>query len=286
MVQLPTKNTKRFSIVQNSKTNPKNFRAGLYLADRIIGPGPQHGSAIVFTGRVVSIDIVSVNQQIYSRRRERTWISQVTMNRFWPSLKLIAQVRIARGILCNLEFDNIFPNFLRGDELIDLQYMHQILSSLYLPNNLENRTMGIIEALGKPYLTRSWRLLKTSGVPYPVVQERYVKSSETLNDRNQLTSRNFESLPIREHSHAIPNQRSHLKCYGCGRRGVRRSRCPTCKPNSSRRTNSATNYVIAYAAGTRIPRLILIDINFCGEKERICADRGSLHLQRLSSTTC
>ncbi|GFT08407.1 uncharacterized protein NPIL_694181 [Nephila pilipes] len=70
-------------------------------------------------------------------------------NRFWPSLKLIAQVRIARGILCNLEFDNIFPNFLRGDELIDLQYMHQILSSLYLSNKLENLSMGIIKALGK-----------------------------------------------------------------------------------------------------------------------------------------
>ncbi|GFT48865.1 uncharacterized protein NPIL_358691 [Nephila pilipes] len=69
--------------------------------------------------------------------------------RFWPSLQLLAQVRIARGILCNLEFENVFPNFVHGVGFIDLEYMHQILSSFHLTNVLKNRTMGIIEALGK-----------------------------------------------------------------------------------------------------------------------------------------
>ncbi|GFS68799.1 uncharacterized protein NPIL_435691, partial [Nephila pilipes] len=69
--------------------------------------------------------------------------------RFWPSLQLIAQVRIARGILSNLEFENNFPDFMRGVGLIDLQYMHQILSSLNLETVLKNGTMGIIEMLVK-----------------------------------------------------------------------------------------------------------------------------------------
>ncbi|GFS68007.1 uncharacterized protein NPIL_193591 [Nephila pilipes] len=69
--------------------------------------------------------------------------------RFWPSLQLIAQVRIARGILSNLKFENNFPDFMRGVGLIDLQYMHQILSLLNLETVLKNRTMGIIEVLVK-----------------------------------------------------------------------------------------------------------------------------------------
>ncbi|GFS31196.1 uncharacterized protein NPIL_183641, partial [Nephila pilipes] len=69
--------------------------------------------------------------------------------RFWPSLQLIAQIKIALGILSNLEFENNFADFMRGIGLIDLQYMHQILSSLNLETELKNRTMGIIEVLVK-----------------------------------------------------------------------------------------------------------------------------------------
>ncbi|GFT59369.1 uncharacterized protein NPIL_132431 [Nephila pilipes] len=69
--------------------------------------------------------------------------------RFWPSLQQIAHVRIARGILRNFEFTHVSPDSLFEDELIDLQYMNRILSSLGLPNVLKSRTMGIIEALSK-----------------------------------------------------------------------------------------------------------------------------------------
>ncbi|GFQ99669.1 uncharacterized protein TNCT_601441 [Trichonephila clavata] len=54
------------------------------------------------------------------------------------------------------------------------------------------------------------------------------------------------------------------------------SRCPTCTPNSSQRTDIATN-INAYTAQTKNPRLTLIDITFCGKKGRVCADIGSSH---------
>ncbi|GFU10580.1 uncharacterized protein NPIL_219471, partial [Nephila pilipes] len=71
------------------------------------------------------------------------------MIRFWPSLQLIAHVRIAKGVLRILEFKNVLPDFLLHNASDNLQNMHQILSSLILPKVLENRTMGIIEALCK-----------------------------------------------------------------------------------------------------------------------------------------
>ncbi|GFS68001.1 uncharacterized protein NPIL_193571 [Nephila pilipes] len=85
----------------------------------------------------------------YSSLKKKIWNSLVMIIRFWPSLQQIAQVRIARGILSNFEFTNVIPDSLFEDELIVLQYMHRILSSLDLPNVLKNRTMGIIEALSK-----------------------------------------------------------------------------------------------------------------------------------------
>ncbi|GFT59370.1 uncharacterized protein NPIL_132441 [Nephila pilipes] len=66
----------------------------------------------------------------------------------WLPLQRLAQVRIARGILCNSEFKNVFPDFLRVHGLIDTQYKYRILSSLDLPSVLRNPTMGIIQALG------------------------------------------------------------------------------------------------------------------------------------------
>ncbi|GFT34286.1 uncharacterized protein NPIL_311341 [Nephila pilipes] len=68
--------------------------------------------------------------------------------RKWLPLQRLAQVRIARGILCNSEFKNVFPDFLRGQALVDTQYKYRILSSLDLPNVLKKPTMGIIQALG------------------------------------------------------------------------------------------------------------------------------------------
>ncbi|GFV90324.1 hypothetical protein TNCV_4380391 [Trichonephila clavipes] len=98
---------------------------------------------------------------------------------------------------------------------------------------------------------------------------------------DQMKKRGFfrvkpESSLKREHSHQVPNERS-LRCYGCGKQGVIKSRCPTCNLNASQRTDVATNHINAYTAQTRSPRLTLIDITFCGIKGRVCADTGSSH---------
>ncbi|GFX53074.1 hypothetical protein TNCV_1655331 [Trichonephila clavipes] len=89
---------------------------------------------------------------------------------------------------------------------------------------------------------------------------RHVKASETVNDERQ-----------------VPNERSPLRCYGCGKQGVIKSRCTTCNLNASQRTDVATNHINAYTAQTRSPRLTLVDITFCGIKGRVCADTGSSH---------
>ncbi|GFV39204.1 uncharacterized protein TNCV_1157891 [Trichonephila clavipes] len=75
-----------------------------------------------------------------------------------------------------------------------------------------------------------------------------------------------ERPPKREYSHQVPNERSLLRCYGCGKQGVIKSRCSTCNLNASQRTDVATNHINAYTAQTRSPRLTLIDITFCGIK--------------------
>ncbi|GFV20513.1 uncharacterized protein TNCV_4142741 [Trichonephila clavipes] len=94
----------------------------------------------------------------------------------------------------------------------------------------------------------------------PSGPRRHVKASETVNDGRQ-----------------VPNERYSLRCYGCGKQGVIKSRGPTCNLNSSQRTDVATNHINAYTAQTRSPRLTLIDITFCGIKGRACADTGSSH---------
>ncbi|GFV60260.1 retrovirus-related Pol polyprotein from transposon 17.6 [Trichonephila clavipes] len=86
-----------------------------------------------------------------------------------------------------------------------------------------------------------------------------------------------ECPPKREYSHQVPNERSPLRCYGCWKQGVIKSRCPTCNLNASQRTDIATNHIKAYTAQTRSPRLTLIDITFCGIKGRVCANTGSSH---------
>ncbi|GFW35851.1 transposon Tf2-8 polyprotein [Trichonephila clavipes] len=104
--------------------------------------------------------------------------------------------------------------------------------------------------------------------PLPSGPKRYVKSSEIVNDGRQVSFRKPELPPKREYSHQVPNERSSLKCYGCGKQGVIKSRCPTRNLNASQRTDVATNHINAYTAQTRCPRLILIDITFCGIKGR------------------
>ncbi|GFY07806.1 uncharacterized protein TNCV_4287421 [Trichonephila clavipes] len=91
----------------------------------------------------------------------------------------------------------------------------------------------------------------------PSGPRRHVKTSETFNDGRKVFSRKPESLPKREYSHPVPNERSPLRCYGCGRQRVIKSRCPTCNRNSSQRTDVATNHINAYIAQTRRPRLTL-----------------------------
>ncbi|GFT09901.1 uncharacterized protein NPIL_296491, partial [Nephila pilipes] len=119
----------------------------------------------------------------------------------------------------------------------------------------------------------SWKLRRS----LPSGPKSHVKASETLNDGRQVSSRKPERLPKREYSHEVPTERSSLKCYGCGKQGEIKSRCPTCNPNSSQRTDIATNHITASTAQTRSPRLTLIDITFCGKKGRVCADTGSSH---------
>ncbi|GFY25827.1 uncharacterized protein TNCV_1915771 [Trichonephila clavipes] len=80
-----------------------------------------------------------------------------------------------------------------------------------------------------------------------------------------------------EHILKVPNERSPLRCYDCGKQGVIKSRCPTCNLNASQRTDVATNHINAYTAQTRSPRLTLINITLCGIKRRVCADTGSSH---------
>ncbi|GFT28633.1 uncharacterized protein NPIL_398061, partial [Nephila pilipes] len=111
----------------------------------------------------------------------------------------------------------------------------------------------------------------------PSGPKRHIKASETLSVGRQVPSRKPERLPKREYSHEVPIERSSLICYGSGKQGVIKSRCPTCNPNSSQRTDVATNHINAYTAQTRSPRLTLIDITFCGKKGRVCADIGSSH---------
>ncbi|GFU00704.1 uncharacterized protein NPIL_579191 [Nephila pilipes] len=96
--------------------------------------------------------------------------------------------------------------------------------------------------------------------------KRHVKVSETLNDGRQVPFRKPERLPKGEYSHEVQIERSSLKCYGCGKQGVIKSRCPSCNPNSSQRTDVVTNHINAYTDQTRSPRLTLLD-----------ADTGSSH---------
>ncbi|GFV51434.1 uncharacterized protein TNCV_843741 [Trichonephila clavipes] len=111
----------------------------------------------------------------------------------------------------------------------------------------------------------------------PSGSRRYVKASEIVNYGRQVSFRKPECTPKREYSHSVPNERSPLRCYGCGKQGVIKPRCPTCNLDASQRTDVVTNHINAYTAQTRSPRLTLIDITFCGIKGRVWADTGSSH---------
>ncbi|GFT27159.1 hypothetical protein TNCV_40201 [Trichonephila clavipes] len=111
----------------------------------------------------------------------------------------------------------------------------------------------------------------------PSGPKRHVKARETVNDGRQVSLRKPELPPKREYSHQVPNERSPLRCYGCGKQGVIKSRCTTCNLNASQRTDVATNHINAYTAQTRSPRLTLIYITFCGINGRVCADTGFSH---------
>ncbi|GFX01862.1 uncharacterized protein TNCV_370511 [Trichonephila clavipes] len=107
--------------------------------------------------------------------------------------------------------------------------------------------------------------------------KRYVKASEIVNNGRQVSFRKPQRPPKREYSHQVPNERSPLRCYGNGKQGVIKSRCPTCNLNASQIIDLTTKHINAYTAQTRSPRLTLIDITFCGIKGRVCADTGSSH---------
>ncbi|GFV04049.1 uncharacterized protein TNCV_916731 [Trichonephila clavipes] len=111
----------------------------------------------------------------------------------------------------------------------------------------------------------------------PSGPRRHVKASEIVKDGRQVSFRKPERPPKREYSHQVPNERSPLRCYGCGKQGVIKSRCPTCNLNVSQKTDVATKHINAYTAQTRSHRFTLINITFCGIKGRVCADTGSSH---------
>ncbi|GFX19180.1 uncharacterized protein TNCV_3013241 [Trichonephila clavipes] len=77
---------------------------------------------------------------------------------------------------------------------------------------------------------------------------RYIKASEIVNNGRQVSFRKPECPPKREYSHQVPNERSPLRCYGCGKQGVIKPRCPICNVNASQRTDAATNHINAYTA--------------------------------------
>ncbi|GFW04504.1 uncharacterized protein TNCV_878741 [Trichonephila clavipes] len=51
----------------------------------------------------------------------------------------------------------------------------------------------------------------------PSGPRRHVKASETVDDGRQVSFRKPERPPKREYSHQVPNERSPLRCYGCGK---------------------------------------------------------------------
>ncbi|GFU99132.1 retrovirus-related Pol polyprotein from transposon 17.6 [Trichonephila clavipes] len=117
---------------------------------------------------------------------------------------------------------------------------------------------------------------------FPECKEHYLDiwaeliSPEMLADKLEAFDNIRRSLPSGPRRH-VPNERSPVRCYGCGKQGVMKSRCPICNLNASQRTDVATNHINAFTAQTRSPRLTLIDITFCGIKGRVCADTGSSH---------
>ncbi|GFV64440.1 uncharacterized protein TNCV_955981 [Trichonephila clavipes] len=92
-------------------------------------------------------------------------------------------------------------------------------------------------------------------------------SPEMLADKLEAFDNIRRSLPSGPRRH-VPNERSPLRCYGCGKQGVIKSSCPICNLNASQRTDVTPNHINAYTVQTRSPRLTLIDITFCGIKGR------------------
>ncbi|GFU09597.1 uncharacterized protein NPIL_590691 [Nephila pilipes] len=74
--------------------------------------------------------------------------------RFWPSLQLTAHVKIALGILQNIEFTEVLSDFRFENVVRKLQNVHENLSSLSLPGVMKKRTVCIVGALVKE--TKKW----------------------------------------------------------------------------------------------------------------------------------
>ncbi|GFY16181.1 uncharacterized protein TNCV_2348261 [Trichonephila clavipes] len=82
---------------------------------------------------------------------------------------------------------------------------------------------------------------------------RHVKASEIVNVGRQVSFRKLECPPKREYSHQVPNERSPLRCYDCGKQGVIKSRYPACNLSASQRTYVAAHHINAYTDQTRSP---------------------------------
>ncbi|GFV49886.1 uncharacterized protein TNCV_1391681 [Trichonephila clavipes] len=124
----------------------------------------------------------------------------------------------------------------------------------------------------------------------PSGPRRHVKASETVNVGRQVSFRKPERPPKREYSHQVPNERSPLRCYGCGKQGVIKSRCPTCNLNASQRTDVATNQCLhssdqkpsidpnrhnfLWNKGTCMCRYRIFTFNRWGKDVQIFKDKG------------
>ncbi|GFU93017.1 uncharacterized protein TNCV_3028201 [Trichonephila clavipes] len=76
----------------------------------------------------------------------------------------------------------------------------------------------------------------------PSGPRRHVKASETINDGRPVSFSGNPKPFKREYSHQVQNERSPLRCYGCGKQGVIKSRCPHLQPQrltKNRRSNQS-----------------------------------------------
>lgn len=67
--------------------------------------------------------------------------------------------------------------------------------------------------------------------------------------------------------------KNSVYCFGCGKPGYIKSKCPDCSPPKK----TSTNHLKAFASVTKGSPMTLMDATICGVYGRVCADTGSTH---------